>query len=179
MGMMAHWVWSKDCGRSIWEDGRGKLEKFLLDRQEEFEEKEIRSVWYISCFLYWNNWMDSSFFARNFTLTDFNNLVLSGEIQTFCKREEYTWYPCGIWKGQLAVSSDFRISVLWTWRIKWKLRLAWKKFDSSKRNKGNVREAGGSWAVGKEPLEGKKTEVKNNPPEKDVKIEKASEKSQR
>ena len=23
-------------------------------------------------------------------LTDFNNLVLSGEIQTFCKREEYT-----------------------------------------------------------------------------------------
>ena len=28
----------------------------------------------------------------------------------------------------------------------------------------------------KEPLEGKKTEVKNNPPEKDVKIEKASEK---
>ena len=28
----------------------------------------------------------------------------------------------------------------------------------------------------KEPLEGKKTEVKNNSPEKDVKIEKASEK---
>ena len=35
-------------------------------------------------------WMDSSFFARNFTLTDFNNLVLSGEIQIFCKRGEYT-----------------------------------------------------------------------------------------
>ena len=30
------------------------------------------------------------FFARNFTLTDFNNLVLSGEIQIFCKRGEYT-----------------------------------------------------------------------------------------
>ena len=28
--------------------------------------------------------------------------------------------------------------------LKWKLRLAWKKFDSSKEEQGNVREAGGS-----------------------------------
>lgn len=30
------------------------------------------------------------FLLCNFTLTDFNNLVLSGEIQIFCKRGEYT-----------------------------------------------------------------------------------------
>lgn len=48
-----------------------------------------------------NNWMDSSFFARNFTLTDFNNLVLSGEIQIFCKRGEYHLIP--LWHMERSV----------------------------------------------------------------------------
>ncbi len=51
-------------------------------RKRRFEAYDTYSVSYTE-----NNWMDSSFFARNFTLTDFNNLVLSGEIQIFCKRE--------------------------------------------------------------------------------------------
>ena len=54
-------------------------------RKRRFEAYDTYPVSYTE-----NNWMDSSFFARNFTLTDFNNLVLSGEIQIFCKREEYT-----------------------------------------------------------------------------------------
>lgn len=62
--------------------------------------------------------------------------------------------------------------------LKWKLRLAWKKFDSSKEEQNETSEK--SVAPGpleKEPLEDeKKTEIKDNPPEKDVKIEKASEK---
>ena len=54
-------------------------------RKRRFEAYDTYPVSYTE-----NNWMDSSFFARNFTLTDFNNLVLSGEIQIFCKRGEYT-----------------------------------------------------------------------------------------
>ena len=61
--------------------------------------------------------------------------------------------------------------------LKWKLRLAWKKFDSSKEEQKETSEKPVvPEPLEKEPLEGKKTEVKNNPPEKDVKIEKASEK---
>ena len=61
--------------------------------------------------------------------------------------------------------------------LKWKLRLAWKKFDSSEEEQKETSEKPVvSEPLEKEPLEGKKTEVKNNPPEKDVKIEKASEK---
>ena len=41
-------------------------------RKRRFEAYETYPVSYTE-----NNWMDSSFFARNFTLTDFNNLVLS------------------------------------------------------------------------------------------------------
>ena len=59
--------------------------------------------------------------------------------------------------------------------LKWKL--AWKKFDSSKEEQKETSEKPVvPEPLEKEPLEGKKTEVKNNPPEKDVKIEKASEK---
>lgn len=61
--------------------------------------------------------------------------------------------------------------------LKWKLRLAWKKFDSSEEEQKEMPEKPVfPEPLEKEPLEGKKTEVKNNPPEKDVKIEKASEK---
>lgn len=61
--------------------------------------------------------------------------------------------------------------------LKWKLRLAWKKFDSSKEEQKETSEKPAvPEPLEKEPLEGEKTEVKNNPPEKDVKIEKASEK---
>ena len=61
--------------------------------------------------------------------------------------------------------------------LKWKLRLAWKKFDSSEEEQKETSEKPVvSEPLEKEPLEGKKTEVKNNPPEKDVKIAKASEK---
>ena len=61
--------------------------------------------------------------------------------------------------------------------LKWKLRLAWKKFDSSEEEQKETSEKPVvPEPLEKEPLEGKKTEVKNNPPEKDVKIEKASEK---
>ena len=61
--------------------------------------------------------------------------------------------------------------------LKWKLRLAWKKFDSSKEEQKETSEKPVvPEPLEKEPLEGKKTEVKNNSPEKDVKIEKASEK---
>lgn len=62
--------------------------------------------------------------------------------------------------------------------LKWKLRLAWKKFDSSKEEQNETSEK----SVVPEPLEKetledeKKSEIKDNPPEKDVKIEKASEK---
>lgn len=61
--------------------------------------------------------------------------------------------------------------------LKWKLRLAWKKFDSSEEEQKETSEKPVvPEPLEKEPLEGKKMEVKNNPPEKDVKIEKASEK---
>ena len=61
--------------------------------------------------------------------------------------------------------------------LKWKLRLAWKKFDSSEEEQKETSEKlVVPEPLEKESLEGKKTEVKNNPPEKDVKIEKASEK---
>lgn len=61
--------------------------------------------------------------------------------------------------------------------LKWKLRLAWKKFDSSKEEQKETSEKPVvSEPLEKEALEGKKMEVKNNPPEKDVKIAKASEK---
>ena len=62
--------------------------------------------------------------------------------------------------------------------LKWKLRLAWKKFDSSKEEQNETSEKSVvPEPLEKEPLEDeKKTEVKNNPPEKDVKIEKTSEK---
>lgn len=61
--------------------------------------------------------------------------------------------------------------------LKWKLRLAWKKFDSSEEEQKETSEKPVvSEPLEKEPLEGKKMEVKNNPPEKDVKIAKASEK---
>lgn len=62
--------------------------------------------------------------------------------------------------------------------LKWKLRLAWKKFDSSKEGQNETSEKSvAPEPLEKEPLEDeKKTEIKDNPPEKDVKIEKASEK---
>ena len=61
--------------------------------------------------------------------------------------------------------------------LKWKLRLAWKKFDSLEEEQKETSEnLVVPEPLEKEPLEGKKTEVKNNPPEKDVKIAKASEK---
>lgn len=61
--------------------------------------------------------------------------------------------------------------------LKWKLRLAWKKFDSSKEEQKEMSEKlVVPEPLEKEPLEGKKMEVKNNPAEKDVKIAKASEK---
>ena len=61
--------------------------------------------------------------------------------------------------------------------LKWKLRLAWKKFDSSEEEQKETSEKSvAPELLEKEPLEDEKTEVKNNPPEKDVKIEKASEK---
>ena len=64
--------------------------------------------------------------------------------------------------------------------LKWKLRLAWKKFDSSGEEQKEMSEKPAvPEPLEKEPLEGKKTEVKNHPPEKDVKIEKASEKESR
>lgn len=65
--------------------------------------------------------------------------------------------------------------------LKWKLRLAWKKFDSSKEEQKETSEKPAVLeSLEKEPLESeKKTEVKNHPPEKDVKIEKASEKESR
>ncbi len=59
--------------------------------------------------------------------------------------------------------------------LKWKLRLAWKKFDSSEEEQKETSEKPVvPEPLEKEPLKGKKTEVKNNPPEKDAKIEKAS-----
>ena len=62
--------------------------------------------------------------------------------------------------------------------LKWKLRLAWKKFDSSKEEQKETSEKSVTpEPLEKEPLEDeKKSEIKDNPPEKDVKIEKASEK---
>ena len=62
--------------------------------------------------------------------------------------------------------------------LKWKLRLAWKKFDSSKEEQNETAEKSvAPEPLEKEPLEDeKKSEIKDNPPEKDVKIEKASEK---
>lgn len=62
--------------------------------------------------------------------------------------------------------------------LKWKLRLAWKKFDSSKEEQNETSEKSvAPEPLEKEPLEDeKKSEIKDNPPEKDVKIEKASEK---
>ena len=62
--------------------------------------------------------------------------------------------------------------------LKWKLRLAWKKFASSKEEQNETSEKSVvPEPLEKEPLEDeKKSEIKDNPPEKDVKIEKASEK---
>ena len=62
--------------------------------------------------------------------------------------------------------------------LKWKLRLAWKKFDSSEEEQNETSEKSvAPEPLEKEPLEDeKKSEIKDNPPEKDVKIEKASEK---
>ena len=62
--------------------------------------------------------------------------------------------------------------------LKWKLRLAWKKFDSSKEEQNETSEKSvAPDPLEKEPLEDeKKSEIKDNPPEKDVKNEKASEK---
>lgn len=62
--------------------------------------------------------------------------------------------------------------------LQWKLRLAWKKFDSSKEEQNETSEKSvAPDPLEKEPLEDeKKSEIKDNPPEKDVKIEKASEK---
>ena len=62
--------------------------------------------------------------------------------------------------------------------LQWKLRLAWKKFASSKEEQNETSEKSvAPDPLEKEPLEDeKKTEIKDNPPEKDVKIEKASEK---
>lgn len=62
--------------------------------------------------------------------------------------------------------------------LQWKLRLAWKKFASSEEEQKETSEKSvAPEPLEKEPLEDeKKAEVKNNPPEKDVKIEKASEK---
>ena len=62
--------------------------------------------------------------------------------------------------------------------LQWKLRLAWKKFDSSKEEQNETSEKSVvPEPLEKEPLEDeKKSEIKDNPPEKDVKIEKASEK---
>ena len=62
--------------------------------------------------------------------------------------------------------------------LKWKLRLAWKKFASSKEEQNETSEKSvAPDPLEKEPLEDeKKSEIKDNPPEKDVKIEKASEK---
>ena len=62
--------------------------------------------------------------------------------------------------------------------LKWKLRLAWKKFDSSKEEQNETSEKSVvPEPLEKEPLEDeKKSEIKDNPPEKDVKIEKTSEK---
>ena len=62
--------------------------------------------------------------------------------------------------------------------LQWKLRLAWKKFDSSEEEQNETSEKSvASDPLEKEPLEDeKKSELKDNPPEKDVKIEKASEK---
>ena len=62
--------------------------------------------------------------------------------------------------------------------LQWKLRLAWKKFASSKEEQNETSEKSvAPEPLEKEPLEDeKKSEIKDNPPEKDVKIEKASEK---
>ena len=62
--------------------------------------------------------------------------------------------------------------------LQWKLRLAWKKFASSKEEQNETSEKSvAPDPLEKEPLEDeKKSEIKDNPPEKDVKIEKASEK---
>ena len=62
--------------------------------------------------------------------------------------------------------------------LQWKLRLAWKKFDSSEEEQNETSEKSvAPEPLEKEPLEDeKKSEIKDNPPEKDVKIEKASEK---
>ena len=62
--------------------------------------------------------------------------------------------------------------------LKWKLRLAWKKFASSKEEQNETSEKSvAPDPLEKEPLEDeKKSEIKDNPPEKDVKIDKASEK---
>ncbi len=62
--------------------------------------------------------------------------------------------------------------------LQWKLRLAWKKFESSKEEQNETSEKSvAPDPLEKEPLEDeKKSEIKDNPPEKDVKIEKASEK---
>ena len=62
--------------------------------------------------------------------------------------------------------------------LQWKLRLAWKKFDSSEEEQKETSEKSvAPDPLEKEPLEDeKKSEIKDNPPEKDVKIEKASEK---
>ena len=62
--------------------------------------------------------------------------------------------------------------------LQWKLRLAWKKFASSKEEQNEMSEKSvAPDPLEKEPLEDeKKSEIKDNPPEKDVKIEKASEK---
>ena len=62
--------------------------------------------------------------------------------------------------------------------LQWKLRLAWKKFASSEEEQNETSEKSVvPEPLEKEPLEDeKKSEIKDNPPEKDVKIEKASEK---
>lgn len=62
--------------------------------------------------------------------------------------------------------------------LQWKLRLACKKLASSKEEQNETSEKSvAPDPLEKEPLEDeKKSEIKDNPPEKDVKIEKASEK---
>mgnify|MGYP002619326701 FL=1 len=62
--------------------------------------------------------------------------------------------------------------------LQWKLRLAWKKFASSEEEQNETSEKSVvPEPLEKEPLEDeKKSEIKDNLPEKDVKIEKASEK---
>ncbi len=144
-------------------------------RKRRFEAYDTYPVSYTE-----NNWMDSSFLLVILLLLILTILFYPAKYRFSAKGENtldtLVAYGKVSWLFHLiSGSASYEHG-----ELKWKLRLAWKKFDSSEEEQKEMSEKPAvPDLLEKEPLEGKKTEVKNNPPEKDVKIEKASEKSQR